>query len=209
VAAFCSWDTFPDIINADRSGIPVNAGWRVLEHGTDAAELNRLNALFTELPHNWENVRYDYFTFRGAQEYLRAKQPRVLYVSLGETDDWAHAGRYDLYLDAAHRNDRYVQQLWETAQTLPAYAGTTSLILTTDHGRGDTRVEWKNHGADVPGADQMWIAVLGPDTPAGPPPEGTVTQSQVAATLAALLGEDFCAAVPAAAPPLPRVVPAE
>jgi len=47
---------------------------------------------------------------------------------------------------------------------------------------------------------------MGPDTPALGVHEGaTVTQSQLAATIAALLGEDFRAAVPAAAPPLPAV----
>ena len=33
VAAFCSWDVFPFIINESRCGIPVNAGWEPL--GTD------------------------------------------------------------------------------------------------------------------------------------------------------------------------------
>jgi len=45
---------------------------------------------------------------------------------------------------------------------------------------------------------------LGPDTPARGERENTeVTQSQVAATIAALLGEDFVAARQDAAKPLP------
>ena len=36
-----------------------------------------------------------------AIECLRTRKPRVLYVLLGETDEWAHEPRYDLYLDAA------------------------------------------------------------------------------------------------------------
>ena len=39
---------------------------------------------------------------------------------LGETDEWAHGRKYDLYLDAAWRNDRFVRQLWETAQACPS-----------------------------------------------------------------------------------------
>ena len=51
------------------------------------------------------------------------------------------------------------------------------------------------------------MAFLGPDTPAlgersNVPP---VTQSQVAATLAALVGEDYCAAVPQAGKPIADV----
>jgi hypothetical protein len=43
------------------------------------------------------------------------KKARALFLSLGETDEWAHMGRYDLYVRAAHRFDQYVKALWETA----------------------------------------------------------------------------------------------
>jgi hypothetical protein len=205
VVAFCSWDVFPFIINERRSGIPVNAGWQPLAAGDDG-ELRELDRLAEELPRYWHNVRYDYLTLRGALDSLRQQQPRVLYVSLGETDDWAHARRYDLYLDAAYRNDRALRELWTAVQTLPHYANHTSLVVTTDHGRGETRADWISHGQDVPGSDRIWIAVVGPDTLPGAPPEEEVTQSQVAATLAALLGEDYRHAVPESAPPLPGVV---
>ena len=47
------------------------------------------------------------------------------------------------------------------------------------------------------------LVAIAPDTPAaGLVCKQLVTQSQVAATVAALLGEDYRAAVPAAAPPL-------
>ena len=43
--------------------------------------------------------------------------------------------------------------------------------------------------------DRMWIAVMGPDTPAlGCRTDLDVTQNQVAATVAELLGEDYHAA---------------
>ena len=118
VRAFASWDVFPYIINAERSGIPVNAGWQPLD--AEVPALAELNTVADELPHYWDSVRYDYFTFRGAQESIRRDQPRVLYVAFGETDDWAHAGRYDLYLDAARRTDAYIQRLWTTMQQMPA-----------------------------------------------------------------------------------------
>ncbi|MEZ6059254.1 MAG: hypothetical protein R3C19_02720 [Planctomycetaceae bacterium] len=205
VAAFCSWDVFPFIINEERSGISVNAGWEPLASGAgeNSAVLRELDEIGSELPQYWDNVRYDYFTFRGAQECLTKQRPRVLYVSLGETDDWAHAGRYDLYLDAAWHNDDYIRRLWETAQSLPQYRDKTSLVITTDHGRGPDRVEWKNHGEDVPDCERIWIAVLGPDTDPGAAAIARATQSQVAATVAALLGLDFRSDIPAAAPPLP------
>ena len=97
-----------------------------------------INEFAAELPPYWAEERFDAPTGLGALEYLRQKRPRVLYVMLGETDEWAHGRRYDLYLDAARRNDRFIRQLWEAAQALPEYAGTTALVLATDHGRGES-----------------------------------------------------------------------
>lgn len=206
VAAFGSWDVFPYIINAERSRIPVNAGWQTFDVGVDATRLAALNDAVRDSMRVWDNVRDDGLTFHGALEYVKAKKPRVLYISFGETDDWAHDGRYDHVLDSSRRTDGFIERLWNALQSMPEYAGKTSLVLTTDHGRGDTRVEWKNHGKDTPGSDQMWIAVLGPDTPAtGCRSDLEVTQSQVAATVADLLGEDYHAAVPASGAPLPGI----
>ncbi len=207
VAAFCSWDVFPWIINVERSHIPVNAGWMPFDVGPDPARLAALNDAIRDSMHVWGNVRDDGLTFHGAAEYVKVKKPRVLYISFGETDDWAHEGRYDLVLDAARRADDFIGRLWSLLQQMPEYAGKTSLVLTTDHGRGETRVDWKNHGKDTPGSDRMWIAVLGPDTaPLGCRKDLDVTQSQVAATVAALLGEDYASATPQAGPPLPGAV---
>ncbi len=76
--------------------------------------------------------------------------------------------------------------------------------MTTDHGRGPTRADWTDHGKGVPGAELVWVGVLGPDTPAlGEREAVEVTQGQVAATIARLVGEDLNAASPRAAPPLP------
>ena len=92
------------------------------------------------------------------------------------------------------------------AQALPAYRGTTTLLLTTDHGRGATTKDWSDHGRDVPAAETTWMAALGPGVPALGIREGvTVTTSQFAATIAAAVGESYVAANTKAAPPLPLV----
>jgi phosphopentomutase len=143
-----------------------------------------------------------------AREHLLRHRPRVLYVGLGETDEWAHGRRYDLYLHAAHEADRFLGDLWRTVQDLPGYRGRTALVLTTDHGRGGTPADWTDHGQRVGSAEYVWIAVMGPGTPASGIREGVEsTQSQVAATIARLVGEDFVAASPRSAPPLPGVCP--
>ena len=206
VAIFGSWDVFPFILNVERSGLEVNAGGPPVRDGrTERQRL--LNELAAQLPALWSSVRLDAMTMEGSLDYLRVHRPRVLCVMLGETDEWAHERRYDLYLDAARRADAFLRRLWETAQTIPQYRGATALIVTTDHGRGPTADDWTSHGERVPAAERIWIAVLGPDTPALGVRDGVgATQSQVAATVALLLGEDYLAAAPKAAPPLPGVV---
>lgn len=203
VSAFGSWDVLPFIVAAERSGLHVNGDGEPVKNPTTDRE-RLLNAFAADLPAYWTGARFDAPTMQGALEHLRTRQPRVLYVMLGETDEWAHDRRYDLYLDAAWRSDRFVRTLWETAQSLPAYRERTALVLATDHGRGETPGDWTDHGQKVPAAERIWMAVMGPGTPALGVRAGIeVTQSQLAATVAALLGEDFSWASPSAAPPLP------
>lgn len=207
VEAFCSWDVFPFIINEERSGVPVNAGWELFDSMGDKNLEAELNQATAELPHFWPGVRVDWITFEGAVDAMKHRKPRLLYVGLGETDDWAHDGRYDMYLDSAYRTDVYIQRLWETAQSIPEYAGKTSLVIVTDHGRGDTHPEWQSHGESIEGAKQIWFAVLGPDTPAkGVMKKGDVVQGQTAATVAALLGLDYTTSNKEARPPVQEAV---
>ena len=202
VAAFASWELLPWIVNEKRSGIPCNAQGSPVSHpATDRERL--INEFSADLPPYWGETRFDAPTGLGALEYLRNHQPRVIYVMLGETDEWAHGRRYDLYLDSAQRNDRFIRNIWETAQSMPQYANRTALVLATDHGRGDSARDWTDHGRKVPAAERIWMAVMGPGVPsAGIRKNASVTQSQVAATIAALVGEDFSKEQPKAAPPL-------
>ena len=208
VAVFGTWDVFPFIVNEVRSGIPVNAGWEPLVLRVPTPGQALLNTLMETLPRIWEGERYDALTYQAAREYVIAERPNVLYLALGETDDWAHEDRYDRYLDAARNGDAFIRDLWQTVQADPRYRHRTALVVTTDHGRGAGRAGWSRHGASVADAEWVWAAVLGPDTPArGSRTDVTdATQAQIAATVAALLGEDYVAARPRAAPPLPGVV---
>jgi hypothetical protein len=202
VAAFGSWDVLPFILNVERSRLVVGSGWTPVPSPATDRE-RAINDSVHDLPRYWEYGPLDAPIVAAAFDHLQTKAPRVLYILLGETDEFAHEGRYELYLDAARRADRFIERVWTTVQALPAYADKTALLVTTDHGRGATLADWRSHGRDVPAAERTWMAMMGP----GVPPLGvrrgvTVTTSQVAATIAALLGEDFRQAVPQAAPPI-------
>jgi len=200
VAAFATWDVFADIFARQRSGVFVHAGWEQPYPAPRNAADSLLNRMYATTFRMWDNNAWDSFTQAVAMRYLREHRPRVVFIGYGETDEWAHAGRYDRYLNAARTVDGYLSEIWSAVQAHPEYRGRTSLIVTTDHGRGRTVRDWTNHGKDVVGAEEMWIAVIGPDTPAlGETKNATATQSQIAATVAALLGLDYRLATPAAA----------
>jgi phosphopentomutase len=147
-------------------------------------------------------------TIAGAVEYLTTRKPRVLYVMLGDTDEWAHERRYDLYLDAAARGDRFIRTLWEMVQRMPEYRGRTALLLATDHGRGSGD-DWTDHGRDVPAAGRIWMAGLLPAGGQHSVLSGSFTQSQFAATIAGMLGleAEFRLAQPGAAAGIPVRAP--
>lgn len=207
VAVYASWHVFPYIINDRRSGIPVNAGWQKITVG-ESAKVETLNFVSEQLFHEFDGVRYDSITALAAIEEIRTRKPRVLFVSLGETDDWAHAGRYDRYLLTAQQNDRFLRLFWETVQEIDQYRGKTLLLITTDHGRGDGREGWKNHSVLLNGSERIWIAAIGAGLlKRGIDREGKYEQAQIAATVAASLGRDFPSLKSEIKPPLP-IVPA-
>jgi len=191
VAVFATWDVFPYILNIQRSKIFVNADIDTLKFNTPELKLINDMQFLTTKP---LGVRPDVFAYFAAREYMKAYKPKVLYVAFDETDDWAHAGRYDQYLRTAHAEDAMISDLWKTLQSLPEYKDKTTVILTCDHGRGDeVKKEWKDHGKKIKDAGQIWIAAIGPDTPA----QGEMTtkdllyQRQIATTIAAILRLDF------------------
>ena len=207
VAAFASWEVLGHILNGTSGRFPVNAGWQAAIGPDLTPGEQRLNATLGHCPRLFSAVRADTLTFAYALEYLKRAQPRVLYLAFGETDEQAHAGRYTDYLDAAHQADQCLGRLWAYLQATPRYRNKTTLLITTDHGRG-YGPWWPRHGLQIPGSGQTWLAVIGPDTP--PTGEqrtpGHFSQNQVAQTLAALLGTTYPAppqAGSAIAPMLP------
>lgn len=205
VGAALSWGVLPWVLNSQTGEVPVWSAFEVPAGTRRIALSPAAQELLDRMTPIWADVSQDAFTWIAARDHLRTREPRAMYVAFGETDDWAHEGRYDLYLRAARNFDRFVSELWDQLQSTPGYQGNTTLVLTTDHGRGTGPVAWKSHGAALSDSAYIWVGVLGPDTPAlgersGTPP---ATQGQIAATVAAALGEDFPAAHPRAAAPLP------
>jgi hypothetical protein len=208
VAIYGTWSVYDDIFNKARSGLAMQTGWTLQRKPHPDPRDAMLRELFASTTEFDEEDAPNSFLQVALLDYVRTGRPRVLFVGYGETDNWAHQGRYDLVLDSAHRFDGFVEQLWNTMQAMPQYRGTTTFIITTDHGRGSGLTEWKEHGAEQQGSQNIWLAVMGPDTPAlGERAHvPAVTQAQIAATLAAFLGRDYPAAQTKAAPAIRSVL---
>ncbi len=202
VVAFGAWNAFDRILNEKRSGIPVISAFDTVGGKNPGNNQKLLNAMLADSYKPWHDHEcLDLFTFYGAMEELKSKKPKVLYIAFGETDEWAHAGEYRSYLDAAHQLDAWIKKIWDFVQHDPQYKNKTALFITTDHGRGDAiKKEWTSHGEKIKDAYQIWFAVMGP----GIPKKGEMNtdvqlyQQQFAQTIAKILGHTFKATHPIA-----------
>ena len=155
------------------------------------------NSIYNKLP-----TRADLITFNLATEYAAKKHPRVMYIGFGQTDEFAHHGEYDKYLNQANLFDKFLAELWSMIQSDDFYKNKTTVFITTDHGRGDKKNNWMRHGTFTKGSDETWMMQLGPNIE----PLGEVKikvqlkSKQFTQTIAHYLGENFVADHPISKP---------
>ena len=116
-----------------------------------------------------------------------------MFLGFGETDEEAHKGNYAAYLEKAAMADKMIGDLFSYIQSDTFYKNTTTIIITTDHGRGNTAGTWNTHSTFINGSGQTWLAMIGPDIiPLGEMKEEQQSYgNQIASTIALLLGEKF------------------
>ncbi|MBS0029747.1 alkaline phosphatase family protein [Chitinophaga sp. 22321] len=193
VVTFASWDAVGRIVNRNRNGMLVNIPFDNLQ-GNNLTEAEQLaNETQHYAPKIWGNgERLDANTYAIAKSYIVARHPRVVYLDLADTDEYAHEGKYDAYLDAIHGIDAMIGSLWQTLQQDDFYKNKTTFIIAPDHGRGDDH-QWTSHGASIAHANDTWLLVMGPDSAPLGEVKNTqqIYQDQFAKTLACLLGVDY------------------
>lgn len=192
VAIVSSWWRLEAVAQAERGRAFVSAGrthregdapWlsdqalrRALERGEEAAPSP-----------GWGDYRPDERTIDVALETMRAARPRFLFVSLGDTDEHAHAGNYDGYATALAQADRFVGEVDRIARDWDARGEPTAIFVTTDHGRS---ASFREHGREFPESADVWVVAAG----AGIPKRGEValaqerTLSDLPTTIAAVAG---------------------
>ena len=195
VASFSSWDVFNYIFNDDKAKYIVNAGIENLRVGNMPNSFEVLNEMQTQAPPFISKmVRLDVITYQLAKQFLKTYQPQLLHIGFDETDDMAHAEDYKFYIEQAHQTDKMIADLWSELQNNPFYKNQTTLIITTDHGRGEIPFgNWTSHGESIKGSEQTWLAVIGPNVKAkGEIKYGvTIYNQQLAATIAQILNINY------------------
>ncbi|MEO7265352.1 MAG: sulfatase-like hydrolase/transferase [Ferruginibacter sp.] len=194
VIAFTNWSAFGRILNEEKCGFPVSYGNKPLpKYITSKSKLlEALSNMQSTMPELWETDRLDGLTYAITKEYIQVFKPKIIYLSLGETDEWAHSGKYDFYLDAAHKADAMLQDLWKTLQADNFYLNNTFLLITTDHGRG-LDDKWTSHNNKTPFSNETWMAIAGPGLAATGEikTQANISNAQLAQTMASLLNFKF------------------
>jgi hypothetical protein len=167
-------------------------GWRVHDSG---------RALGKEVRTSLARSLLDYFndplvptsgdelTFFMTKEIMSRLAPSLVLVNFWDIDV-AHFGAYSLYLEAIRRTDRLVHGLWEHAQSLPPYRGRTTLIVVPEMGRdGDPSGNgFQNHRSGDESCRRLWLLAVGAGVPRGLVSERPIRTTDVAPTLARVLG---------------------
>ena len=126
------------------------------------------------------DYRPDAWTAALALDVAAVRRPHVLWVALGDTDEYAHRGDRDGYDAALAAADRFVGHLVDAIGL-----DDTILFVTADHGRA---ANFRDHG-DAPESSAVWLIAAG----AGIPRRGFVRTSErhrladIAPTVRALL----------------------
>jgi len=161
-------ETFPERLvrelSLPRASVAVFASWKriaeAVEHEPGTVTVDAGPAL------PWQEARDDEDTIARALRYLGAQRPRFLYLSLNDADEWAHEGDLGRYQATLLRYDEWLEKLLQQLESMGEYGKRTTVIVTTDHGRGAGE-RWTGHGASSPEAKSIWLIARGPGVKPG------------------------------------------
>lgn len=195
VAAFASWSLFEYILNKQQSTFYLNSGYQNIDHDSLTGTEQLTNAVQQYAVNNLPHTRNDMLTFVTAKEYIQTQHPKVVFIGFGETDEYAHGGNYDEYLQTAHQFDNYLARLWYLVNTDTFYKNNTSFIITTDHGRGNKPKNWVRHGMFTAGSNNAWLMTLGErfENAGEVKSKAEIFNDQLAQTITGLLSQRFTA----------------
>ena len=187
VAVFASWDRMSAAVAADLGSITHGIYPETFDDGTDDPLNKQIQQeSLADLP-EWHGSRKDKYTFALGMHYLKTSCPRLLYISLVDSDEFGHAKKYPDYVRSLRTYDGYLDEMIDVLKKLGAYGDKTTLIVTTDHSRGVGPL-WYDHGTNSNSEKNVFLYARG----RGVSPVGNSNEdgnhNQLKATIEYLLG---------------------
>lgn len=165
-AVFSSWQSIERVTAHERGRALVSAGRAGgeahgrIERSPELSEIYQRGVDADPSPGSG-TYRPDAHTAELALAYLTAERPRFAFVSLGDTDEYAHADRFDAYRAALSRADDFIGRLTALLDSWTERGENAVLMVTVDHGRGHGR-EFLAHGGGIRGSENVWLVAAGP-----------------------------------------------
>ncbi len=162
-AVIASWESLERAASSGLGDVLVSAG-RHAGHGLERlGDGEGERALLAEASRSSAapgtgDFRPDRFTADIALRYLATRQPRFLFLGLGEPDEYAHQDDYRGYLDSLRAADRTLARLVDTLARMGERGKKTSVFVTTDHGRSNA---FRDHGGFAPESGRVWLVASG------------------------------------------------
>ncbi|MBL8612535.1 MAG: alkaline phosphatase family protein [Myxococcales bacterium] len=183
-AAIASWEPVGRVAAAPATGAFVSAGRSHPRRAPPDAGVAEALAR-GERSAAWPGhgtYRPDARTAEVALAYVRAHAPRLLVVSLGDTDEHAHAGDVAAYHAALRRADAFVLELTAIYRSK---GDPFTVVVTSDHGRADNL---RDHGGAFPESRRSWMVSGGTRPLALPAAPGGARLRDVAPAVLRALG---------------------
>jgi hypothetical protein len=160
VVVLASWETIARATSIVPEAVTISAGRR------DGANRNRLardarirrrldDGTSARAFPGHGDYRPDAWTAALALDVVAARHPRLLWVALGDGDEYAHRGDYAGYRESLVAADRFVGALGAVVGQDAIY------IVTADHGRS---ANFRDHG-DSAESSSVWLIAAGGDIP--------------------------------------------
>lgn len=162
VAVFSSWPELVRVSALHPEQVVVSGG-RSIRHHEEllradpemASSLDR-GARSSAWPGDGD-YRPDRYTAALAARYAEVVHPRFLFLSLGDTDEYAHRGDYAGYLQALRADDDAIADLVTALDKSPRGRQAT-VYVTADHGRA---ADFRDHGGRWPESSRVWLIAIG------------------------------------------------
>lgn len=160
VASISSWEVMDDAFESKLGTAFSNHGTRPMhdpDKFTTDEIMTELNKKQTE-GYPGDDTRWDKYTLTQAVHYYKTYQPKFLWISFGDADDYAHDNNLTGYEKTLAFYDLALTRIINMTKEAGLF-DQTMFIITTDHGRGADK-DWVEHEPSMPTAWKSWAIVL-------------------------------------------------